>query len=100
MGPVTQLSDADALTHSGFHPGARGPCPSDRVRLDGPVAAQDQEPAGAENVERVVHRVVGVRFRVIGFRASDAVVMAGPRNLCPHRGGRAWAAAPMAGDFG
>ena len=35
---------------------------------------------------------------VIGFRASDAVVMAGLRDLVSHRGGRASAAAPMAGD--
>ena len=97
MGPVNQLSDAVAVSDSGFHPGARGLCPSDRVRLDGPVAAREQEPAGAEHVERVVHRVVGVRFRVIGFRASDAVVMAGLRNPNSRRGGRASAAAPMAG---
>jgi hypothetical protein len=37
-------------------------------------------------------------FRVIGFRASDAVVMAGLRDLISRRGGRASAAAPMAGD--
>ena len=35
---------------------------------------------------------------VIGFRASDAVVMAGLRDLVSHRGGRASAAARMAGD--
>jgi hypothetical protein len=35
--------------------------------------------------------------RVIGFRASDAVVMAGLRNTVSRRGGRASAAAPMAG---
>jgi hypothetical protein len=34
---------------------------------------------------------------LIGFRASDAVVMAGLRDHVPHRGGRASAAAPMAG---
>ena len=40
----------------------------------------------------------GFAFRVIGFRASDAVVMAGLRDLVSRRGGRASAAAPMAGD--
>ena len=40
----------------------------------------------------------GFAFRVIGFRASDAVVMAGLRALAFRRGGRASAAAPMAGD--
>jgi hypothetical protein len=39
----------------------------------------------------------GFAFRVIGFRASDAVVMAGLRDLISHDGGRASAAAPMAG---
>ena len=41
----------------------------------------------------------GCAFRVIGSRASDAVVMAGLRDLASRRGGRASAAAPMAGDF-
>jgi hypothetical protein len=34
---------------------------------------------------------------VIGFRASDAVELAGLLDLVSHRGGRASAAAPMAG---
>jgi len=34
----------------------------------------------------------------IGFRASDAVMMAGLGDLVARRGGRASAAAPMAGD--